>query len=275
MKKYHYKPTALVAISAIAFLNSAFASLSDFNAGEIIIDYLFNDPSGTNIPTATNSGTLGGSFDTDADNAAVVTNGAGQLDASGKNNTSFGSNYVDTPTYNSGRAIALFQFSYAFNEAIYDPSQDEELRLSIITTDPRSTFVTAEIYLQRDSATTTRLFGNQVGTGATDTPFVALGSSASLLVLMDLDFDTRDAALSYSINDGVSFIPVGTGQIGNHPTESGPRALDSVRLIINEDYSDDTMLIDRLAVSIVPEPNALILLVASLPLLLLHRRRVG
>lgn len=244
---------ALAALAAVFCAPPATASiLTDFNAGTIITDFTFDDAIGTEIPDLANSGTLSDPFDTDGDTAGVVTNGSGQLDVSTKANTAFGSHYVDLPTLSSGRVIGLLDVSWEFDESVYDPSQDEEFRLTLVRDDPRSTFVTAEIFFQRTSATEVTLFGNGVGTGSMDSPDILLGSSGDLLTLIDVDLDNDVFELWFSADDGASFTSGGTGSI------DPSRGIESVRLVLNEDFSDDSLLIERFAVSI-PEPTTALL----------------
>lgn len=257
--------TAL-ALATLCCAPPALASiLSDFNAGTIVTDFTFDDALSTQIPDLANSGTAPGQFDSDTDSEDVVANGAGQLDVSGKANTSFGSNYVDLPTISSGRAIALFDVSWSFDESVFDSAQDEEFRLTLITNDPRSTFVTAEIFFRRTSATEVTLFGNGVGTGSSDTPDTVLGSSGDLLTLIDVDLDADVFELWFSSDDGASFTSGGTGMLD--PT----RGIESIRLVLNEDFSDDSLLIDRFALSI-PEPATALLVTLSCVTFLSGRR---
>lgn len=239
--------------------------LDDFNTGIILADFQFDDVAGTDIISAVNSAGPD-MFDFDADSEDVVTNGLGQLDASFKANTDFGTNYVDLTTINGGRAIALYDVSWAFDESVYDPAQDEEFRLTLISFDPRSTFVTAEIFFTRTSATEVTLYGNGVGTGSSDTPDTVLGSSGDLLVMMDVNLTADVFEMWASSDDGVSFTSLGTG------TLDSARNIESLRLVLNEDFSDDTLLINRFAVA-VPEPTALVLAVMG-GLLALGRTRV-
>ncbi|MEQ9459525.1 MAG: PEP-CTERM sorting domain-containing protein [Phycisphaeraceae bacterium] len=259
-----YRAAALV--SGFVLCGSVSASvLDDFNSGILVADFLFDDVAGTTIDGAANSANPLATFDVDADSADVVTNGSGQLDASLKANTAFGSNYVDLDAIDSGRVIALMDVTYSFDDQIFDSAQDEEFRLTLITNDPRSTFVTAEIFFQRTSATEVTLYGNGVGTGASDTPDVILAGGARVLTLLDVDLDADVFELFYSFNDGATFTSAGTGTLD--PT----RGIESVRMVLNEDFSNDTLLIDRFAVAIIPEPASVALL--GLGGLMLGRRR--
>ncbi len=250
-KLYLYAAAAGLLTTALSPAPLQATILDDFNSGNILVDFTFDDAQGTQIPSTVNSGTTGAPFDSDSDTDDVVTNGTGQLSAGAKANTNFGSNYVDIPGLSSGRVIGLFDVFWEFDESIYDPSQDEEFRLTLITNDPRSTFVTGEIFFQRTSATEVTLFGNGVGTGSMDTPDTILGSSGNLLVMLDVDLDADTLELFISSDGGSTFASGGTGLI------DPSRGVESVRLVINEDYSDDSLLIDRFAVSYIPEPSSL------------------
>lgn len=252
-KRSHFAVAAAAAGLALAGPASA-TVLDDFNSGTLITDFQFNDIAGTELENALNSAAPGSNFDIDADIAGTQTNGLGQFDASPKANTDFGSNYVNIAGITTGRVIGLFDISYNFATFAYDPAQDEEMRLTFIQFDPRSTFVTAEIFFTRTAVDEVTLYGNGVGTGATDTPDVILAPVADILTMIDVDLDNDVFELFYSFDDGASFTSAGTGTLD--PT----RGIESVRLVLNEDFSDDTMLIDRFAVShIIPEPASLAL----------------
>jgi len=261
-----------VVLAVAGFATASHADiLDDFNSGTILADFLFDDTAGTDIPSVVNSSPLSGMFDVDDDNADVVTDGTGYLDASGKANTEFGTSYVDLPTINAaapGRVIGLFEVTWAFDENVYDPSQDEEFRLSLITFVPRSTFVTGETFFVRTSATEVTMYGNAVGTGASDTSDIILGSSGSLLTLIDIDLGADTLELFYSADGGLTFLSAGVGAL------DPSRGIESLRLVLNEDYTDDTLLIDRVAVSLVPEPaSALLAGLAAASVAGVRRRR--
>ncbi|MEN1678660.1 MAG: hypothetical protein AAGJ46_03655 [Planctomycetota bacterium] len=238
---------------------AAASILDDFNAGEIVGDFLFEDPAGTALTAVANSADPAAPFDFDSDSGDVVTNGLGQLDLSPKANTSFGSNYADFADASFGRFIALMDLTWAFDELVYDPSQDEEVRVSLIRDPGRSSFVTGELYFQRTAADELTLFGNAVGTGAVDTADTVFGSSGSILALLDVNLDTDTMEIFYSDDDGVSFTSGGTGLL------DPSRGIAQLRLVTNEDFSDDSVLIERVAVSfIVPEPASAVVLLVGL-----------
>ncbi|REK19456.1 MAG: hypothetical protein DWQ37_01270 [Planctomycetota bacterium] len=224
--------------------------LDDFNAATLIADFQFDDALGTDIQDTLNSANPAAPFDSDVDFAGAATNGTGQFDASGKDNTQFATAYSDSAGIAGDTVYGLFEVSWAFDESIYDPAQDEEFRLSLITFDPRSTFVTAETFFTRTSATEVEMFGNAVGTGPIDTPAVLFGSSGSLLTILVADLDADTIELFYSADGGASFLSTGAGVL------DPDRGVESLRLVLNEDFSDDRLLIERFAVAhLVPEPS--------------------
>ncbi|TWT90310.1 hypothetical protein Mal64_06950 [Pseudobythopirellula maris] len=258
---------ALAALLCLAQAAQA-AILDDFNAGELIADFQFDDADGTALDAAANSVDPLALFDNDSDNDNVVTNGLGQLDASGKDNTAFGSNYVDIGAISYGRAIGLFDVSWDFDESVYDGAQDEEFRLTLVQFDPRSTFVTGETFFTRTSATEVTLTGNAVGTGSVDTSDAVFGSTGDMLTLIDVNLDESTLDLWYSIDDGVSFTLLGGGVLDPN------RGIESLRVVLNEDFSNDTLLIERVALSfIVPEPTSAAIACMALTALIGRRQR--
>lgn len=230
--------------------------LDEFNAANLIVDFEFNDAAGTAIDATVP--TVGAPFDSDSDFDFAVTNGAGQFDGSGKANTAFGSVYSDVASIEAGRVLGLFEVSWDFDELVYDSAQDEEFRLTLIQFDPRSTFVTAETFFRRTSATEVTLFGNAVGTGSDDTDDIILGSSGSLLTIIDANLDADTLDLYYSADGGASFLASTTG------TLDASRGVESVRLVLNEDFSNDSLLIERFAIAkTIPEPTSIAVLLAA------------
>lgn len=268
MHATRYVTTIAALIAAIFVSAPADATpLDDFNAATLVTDFQFDDAAGTPIEGTLNSADPTAPFDGDADFAGAATNGMGQFSAVGKDNTDFGSTYSDLAAIDSGRVLALFDVSWEFDESIYDESQDEEFRLSLIRFDPRSTFVTAETFFTRTSATEVELVGNAVGTDSADTPSVSFGSSGSLLTILDVDLDASTFELFYSTDDGASFLSTGAGEL------DPSRGIESVRLVINEDFSNDSLLIERFAVATIPEPTCCMMLLAG-GLMLAGRRQV-
>ncbi|MEL6765792.1 MAG: hypothetical protein AAFP17_01320 [Pseudomonadota bacterium] len=238
--------------------------IDDFNAGQLITDFQFGDASGTSIENTLNSAAPGQPFDTDADFANAATNGLGQFDASGKDNDEFGTVYSDVDPITSGRIIGLMELSWAFDESTYDATEPEQVRQTLIGENPRSDQVTAQIFLERTAADEFSLTGTALGTGATSTDATVFGSVGSLIVLIDVDLDTDSYELFYSADDGANIFSGGTGSIDSS------RIVESIRFVLNNDFSQDVLLVDRFAVALaapVPLPATMVPLAVALLLL--------
>lgn len=258
----------LACLAAIGAADVATASiLTTFNNSIPIADFKFNDPVGTAIEAAANSATPGMNFDVNAPLAGVVTNGLGQLDATPKSNTDLGSTYINLPGMTTGRVLGLFELSWDFDVLIYDQAQDEEMRISLVSNDPRSTFVTVETFYTRTSATAVSLRGNALGSG-TSTSTLVLGSSVPrMLTILDADLDADTYTLHYSTDGGATFLTLG-------PAALDPaRGVESLRLVLNESFADDTVLIERVAFAVVPEPMTTTLAAIGVAALTLVSRR--
>ncbi|TWT78314.1 hypothetical protein Pla123a_11050 [Posidoniimonas polymericola] len=271
MRRHALIPLLLAAAATIALPAAQAVVLEEF---------LFDDPGGTAIEAAANNAGTGNLFDVDADLVDVKTNGAGQLDASLKANFDFGTTYVDTADSLTGSYYGLIDFSYAFDEATYTTGEDEEIRISLIQFDPRSTFVTGEIEITRNSATDAVIFGNAVGTGAVDIGETALPLSGSIIAIVAANLDADLMQVHYSLDGGASFTTLTGGEL------DPDRGLGSLRLTLNNDFSDDAVLIDRIAlydanpypglipsIENIPEPSAACL--ALVMTLAATRRRRG
>lgn len=221
-----------------AFTSSDLASLT------IVEDFQFDDPSGTTIPSLINSAGTGHTFDADADTSTVATNGSGQLNASLKNNTDFGSNYFDNDTFvpSIGRVFGVFDLTWNFLSDL-DPSENEEIRFTFIQFDPRSTFVVAEMEISRTDNDEIEIIGNGVGTGATDLGPVTLSKNQSdtFISVLDIDMENDVYSVFYSTDGGLNFNTLGVGDLD--PTRD---TIDSTRLVLNNDLSNDNVLFDRM-----------------------------
>jgi hypothetical protein len=244
--------------------------LDVFNASTLIADFQFNDAAGTAIEAAQNTATPGMNFDVNAPLAGVVTNGLGQLDATPKSNIDLGSTYIDLPGVTTGRVLGLLELSWDFDESVYDPAQDEEMRISLTNNDPRGTQITAETFFTRTSATEVSLRGNAIGTGAAATSTVVFGSSVPrMLTILDADLDADTYSLHYSTDGGATFLTLG-------PAALDPaRGVEALRLVLNESFADDTVLVERVAFAVVPEPAAALLAAVGAAVALSSRRASG
>lgn len=209
----------------------------------IFEDFLFDDPAGTAIENAVNDANPGNFLDFDADNAGVVTNGSGQLNASLKSNTLFGTNYVDSAAISTGKVFGVMELTWDFQSTL-DPAENEQIRVSLINQDPRNTEITAELRIERDDNDNIVVNGQTGGTGATDLPNVTINGGSLTqsqkfigVVAADLDADTYE--ILYSSDEGATFLSAGTGLIDPN------RIVETMRLTLNNDLSNDNVLIDR------------------------------
>lgn len=207
----------------------------------IVEDINFNDVAGTSIETAANAASAH-QFDVDGDLLGVTTNGSGQLNASLKSNTAFGSTYIDVdPDISTGRLWGVMELTWDFDAGSLDTAENEEIRLSLIQFDPRSTFVTGEFEIQREDDNTVSFTGNAVGTGSVDTASTTLSMTQAqtfiAIVAVDLDVDVME--LYYSDDNGASFTTLGGGIL------DPSRGVASLRMVLNNDLSQDSVLIDR------------------------------
>lgn len=210
----------------------------------IFEEFLFDDPAGTAIENAANNANPGNFLDVDADNAGVVTNGLGQLNASLKSNTLFGTNYVDNAAISTGTVFGVMELTWDF-QSVLDPAENEQVRISLINQDPRNTEITAEIRIERDDNDNIVVNGQAGGTGSSDIDNVTINGGSLTqadkfigVVAADLDNDSYE--ILYSSDDGASFLSAGTGVLASD------RIVETMRLTLNNDLSNDNVLIDRI-----------------------------
>ena len=238
--------------------------VSQTASATIFEEFLFDDPNGTAIENAVNNANPGSFFDVDADNAGVVTNGLGQLNASLKNNDDFGTNYVDVTAITTGTVYGVIELTWDF-QSVLNPSENEAIRLTLVNADPRSTQVTAEVQINRSDSDVIVIDGAADGTGSSDLLQTTLNGGSLTqsdtfvgVVAADLDNDTYE--ILYSTDDYATFQSAGTGSI------SPSRGVESLRMVLNNNLFNDNVLIDRVYltdVSPVPSVDKLILEVNS------------
>lgn len=244
----NHVPVMRRAVAATIHVSRALALAATCAAAQaaIIEDFRFDDPAGTAVESAANSAAGGNHFDVDADLVAVTTNGSGQLDASLKANNALGTTYVDlSPDPASGSLYAVMALRYAFDAGSLDTQENEEIRIGLMAADPRSTLTTAELQIRREDDNTVSLFGNAVGSGSLDTSGATLGlaQAETMIAVLALGLDEARLQTSYSLDGGISFTTLSDGQLD--PT----RAVASMRLTLNNDLSQDQVLIDRVFLS--------------------------
>ncbi|MEO0529991.1 MAG: PEP-CTERM sorting domain-containing protein, partial [Planctomycetota bacterium] len=228
----------------------------------ILEDFQFNDSFGTSYDEAENAVNPGNFLSTDTtpgDLLGVATNGSGQLNASLKNNTNFGTTLVDTDDRDTGKVFGVMELTWDF-QSVLDPSENEEIRVTLISSGTSG--VLAEWEIQREDDDTLTLLGNTVG--GSDIPAVVLNGGSlvqtdKFIGVIEADLDSDTYAVYYSSDAGASFQTLGTG------TTDPTRSLDKMRMVLNNDLSDDNVLIDRLYLTdelpFVIDPDLLTLLV--------------
>ncbi|MEO0529994.1 MAG: PEP-CTERM sorting domain-containing protein [Planctomycetota bacterium] len=245
---------ALLALGIVS--STAEASIVDDLANLTIIeDFQFDDPAATSYDAAANSANPGNLLSTDttpADLAGVATDGAGALDASLKNNTDFGTTLVDTADLTTGRVFGVMEATWDF-QSVLDPSENEELRVTLISSGTAG--VLAEWEIQREDDDTLTILGNTVG--GDDLPAVLLNGGSlrqveTFVGVVEADLDADTYTVHFSTDGGSTFTTLGTG--ATDPT----RNLDKLRVVLNNDLSGDSVLIDRVYLGVIPEPSSLV-----------------
>lgn len=244
---------AILAVS-LATAHSGYGITQEILDNAVLVEeFLFDDADGTAINEVSNSANSGNSFDTDTDTADVTTNGSGQLNASLKSNTAFGSNYIDFSRIDSGVVYAWMELTWDF-QSTFDASETEEIRLSLLNNDPRGTEITAQWELGRTGSSALTIGGTANGTGVSDIAAVefnggSMTQSSTFIAVVEADLDNDEYSVHYSSDAGANYTIVGTGQM------DATRGVDSLRMVLNNDFSGDDVLIDRLAfATAVPEP---------------------
>lgn len=259
---------SLVAVTSLLVAPSAQADIAtDLANATMIEEFLFDDPEGTALTAAANNASSH-LWDEDADTVDVVTNGLGQLNASLKDNDEFGTNYVDNDVLglSDGRILGVMELTWDFQSTL-NPDENEEIRISLIQNDPRSTFVVAEWEIQREDDDTLTILGNGVGDGSSDLgPVVlnggSLSQSAPFIAVVDAHLGASEYFVHYSSDGGGSFTTLGPGDLD--PTRN---MVESLRMTLNNNLANDNILIDRVYLATIPEPStAMLMLVGLLPL---------
>lgn len=253
------KPTAM-AIAALLTIG-----LATPRAEAVFFEeFLFDDTAGTAITAVANNINATNFFTEDADTLDVATNGLGQLDASLKANTDFGTNYLDVdPGLTTGTIYGVMELTWDFQSTL-DTAENEEIRISLINSDPTSTQITGEFRIVRTDADEIVINGQAGGTGSSDLPDTLLNGgsltqSDKFIAVVAADLDNSTYEILYSSDAGSTFLSAGVGN-------SAPgRIVESMRMTLNNDLSNDNILIDRVYLAdelpIVIDPDKLTFMV--------------
>lgn len=257
MSSFSKKPVTLA--SAVLMLIAVAAPRAE---AVILEDFPFNDSFGTSYDEAENAASSGNFLSTDttpADLAGVATDGFGNLNASLKNNTTFGTTLVDAADLDTGKVFGVMELTWDFQSAL-DPAENEEIRVTLISSGTSG--VLAEWEIQREDDDTLTMLGNTVG--GSDIPAALLNGGSlvqtdKFIGIVEADLDADTYAIYYSSNGGSSFQTLGTG------TTDPARSLDKMRMVLSNDFANDNVLIDRFYLTdelpFVVDPDNLTLLV--------------
>jgi hypothetical protein len=243
--------------------------IEDLANATIIEDFRFDDPAGTSYDAAANSAGTGHFFSTDADLAGVVTNGVGALDTSTKNNVGLGSPVVDNDDITTGRVLGVMEMTWDFTSAL-DTAENEELRISILNSGTST--VTAEFEIERNDNDQLEIFGEAIGGSSTDIPLQILNGGSlrqaeKFIAVIDADLDSDEYWVHFSNDAGASFTTMGPGVL------DAARIGEKLRLVINNDFVGDNVLIDRVYLATIPEPSAIVLAMLATVGIAAARRR--
>ncbi len=268
------KSTMLVCLTMASVLVTSSAAragiIEDLANATIVEEFLFDDVEGTGYAAAANNagtGHLLTPVGSDFLNG-VATNGAGALDGSLKSNVSFGTATVDNADILSGRVLGVMELTWNFTSAL-DTAENEEIRLSILNAGTST--VTAEFEIERNDFDQLEIFGTAVNGSSIPAVILNGGSllqSQKFIAVVDVNLDTDRYFVHFSSDGGGSFTTIGPGNID--PVRIG----EKLRFGLNNDLSDDNVLIDRIYLATIPEPSSLGLgILGMISLLAIGQRR--
>ncbi len=273
------RPSKLIFLLTLAALPAGQAN------AVLLQEFLFNDPAGTGIVATFNSAPGGDPWydDLQGDLAGLATNGLGQYSTALKSNLNTGDAFIDVmPDVTGGPVYGVMELSYAFDPLIYDSAEPEEIRLAMLSAATAgSSTIAAEFLIVRTSATELSFSGTAVGTGSMPIPAVTLpgGLTAAtpLIAVLSANLDAATYTISFSTDAGVSFTTLAGGKM------DPARNFLQVRMRLNNDLSQDNVLIDRVAFSTdnpfpgkiptIPEPTTAVLALVCVGAIAAGRRR--
>lgn len=238
----------LFAIATLVLLsaNSAFAGISE--------DFTFDDVNGTLLESATNNILAGDDWNEDtADmSGSSIQNGVYRIQ---KDNEGFGTNYLDTTNFSSGKAWLVAEMAgWSFTPTLGAGEDPEEIRFAFLNNDTGNqggSTITGQAVIQRNASDGIELVG-KLTTSGTDFGPVALSQSQSdpFTVVLEIDEDSENYSVYYK-NNTDPFVLLGTA-----PHVAG-RDGNSVRLVANNSFSGagEFFDIDRIYVTDVDPIN--------------------
>ena len=236
--------TTSAGLTALVAFVLALSALGQEAEAVIFEEFLFDDTAGTLITAVANNANPGNLFDEDADSIDVATNGLGQLDASLKANTGFGTNYVDVePGLTTGTIYGVMELTWDFQSAL-DTAENEEIRISLTNNNPRGTQITGEFRIVRNDSDQIIINGMAGGTGSSDLPDTLLNGGSltqtdKFIAIVAANLDASTYEILYSNDGGSSLLSAGVGNI------APGRVVEAMRMTLNNDLSNDNVLIDR------------------------------
>jgi hypothetical protein len=260
-------------------------SYAPWSQATVIEEFLFNDPLATPITSAVNSVPGGHSWadDLQGDLAGTAMNGAGQYSLAAKSNIELGTTLVNNdPDITSGVIYGVMELTWDFDTATLNTAENEEIRLTIINLNTAgSSSVTAEFAIVRQDNNTVDFSGAAVGgTPIAATP-LSMTQSTKFIGVIGVNLDADIYAIYFSDDGGSSFTSLTGGVVG--ATIDPPRIAAQLRMVFNNDLSQDDVLIDRVAlythnpypglIQAIPEPTtAALVALASLAFIGMRRR---
>jgi hypothetical protein len=165
------------------------------------------------------------------------------------------------------------ELTWDFDTNVFNGAEEEYVRISIIDRDPRSTFITAEFEIHRRGLSEIDITGASYGGGTTiAATSLNISQSTKFIAVIDADLNNEVYSVHFSDDAGASFTTIGSGIIG---LNSGlARKALSTRMTLNNDFSGDNVLIDRIYLATIPEPTSIALVLCGLVGLAVTRRRV-
>jgi len=275
---------SLTALCALALCQHG--ALCQHATAAIIQEFLFNDAAGTNIVSTANTAPGGDSWydDLQGDLAGLATNGLGQYATAAKTNFELGDAFLAVdPDITTGAVYGVIDLTWAFDVASYNSAEPEEVRLTLVGANTSgSSTVTAELAIVRSGASAVRFSGTAVGTGSSNiaaVPLPNLVQSQKFIAVVAAGLDNDTYNVSYSADGGATFTTLTGGAL------DPARGFLQARMRLNNDLSQDAVLIDRVAfydfnpypglIPNVPEPVTATLVAIGVAALAMVSRRTS